>query len=221
MISDGVDIRHTPILPLAAIPGRGVTSKAMTVSTTEASLGIPAIDLLDDPTLRSAVRQAWQAALDQSPYGSLSEVPQSPFMPRRSLLLHVNEVNERTLNVMELAEREFGLTMDRDLALATAILHDVDKPLMYRVDNGEFGYADGVVLSEHGALGAALCLAQGVPARVADLVRVHSPFASVGLPGTVEGTIVHYADFLSNDLACLQQGAALIHTSFDLTPKAH
>jgi putative nucleotidyltransferase with HDIG domain len=193
----------------------------MTVSTTEASLGIPAIDQLGDPALRSAVRQAWQAALAQSPYGSLSEVPQSPFMPKRSLLLHVNEVNERTLNVMDLAEIEYGLTVDRDLALATAILHDVDKPLLYRIDNGEFGYAEGVLLSDHGALGAALCLAQGVPAAVADLVRVHSPFASVGLPGTVEGTIVHYADFLSTDLACLQQGSPLIHTSFDLKPRAH
>jgi putative nucleotidyltransferase with HDIG domain len=193
----------------------------MTASSIEASLGIPAIDLLDDPALRQAVRQAWQAALAQSPYGSLSEVPQSPFMPRRALLLHINEVNERTLNVIELAEVEFGLTVDRDLALATAILHDVDKPLMYRIDNGEFGYAEGVLMSDHGALGAELCLAQGVPARVADLVRVHSPFASVGLPGTVEGTIVHYADFVSNDLACLQQGSPLIHTSFDLKPRAH
>jgi putative nucleotidyltransferase with HDIG domain len=193
----------------------------MTVSSTEASLGIPAIDLLKDPALRASVRRAWQAALAQSPYDSLSLVPQSPFMPRRSLLLHVNEVNERTVNVMELAEREFGLTVDHDLALATAVLHDVDKPLLYRIDNGEFGYAEGVLLSDHGALGARLCLEHGVPAPVADLVRVHSPFASVGLPGTVEGTIVHYADFLSNDLACLQQGAALIHTSFDLKPKAH
>jgi putative nucleotidyltransferase with HDIG domain len=193
----------------------------MTVSSTQASLEIPAIDLLDDPALRQAVGQAWQAALDQSPYGSLSEVPQSPFMPKRSLLLHVNEVNERTLNVIDLAEREFGLTLDHDLALATAILHDVDKPLLYRIDNGEFGYAEGVLLSDHGALGARLCLAQGVPASVADLVRVHSPFASTGLPGTVEGTIVHYADFVSNDLACLQQGVPLIHTSFDLKPKAH
>jgi putative nucleotidyltransferase with HDIG domain len=193
----------------------------MTVSTTEASLGIPAIDLLDDPALRSSVRRAWQAAVAQSPYDSLSEVPQSPFMPKRSLLLHVNEVNERTLNVIDLAEAEYGLMVDRDLALATAILHDVDKPLLYRIDHGEFGYAEGVLMSDHGALGARLCLAEGVPASVADLVRVHSPFASVGLPGTVEGTIVHYADFLSNDLACLQQGSPLIHTSFDLKPRPH
>lgn len=193
----------------------------MTASSTEASLGIPAIDLLQDPALRQSVGQAWNAALAQSPFASLSEVPQSPFMARRSLLAHVNEVNERTLNVMDLAETEFGLTVDRDLALATAILHDVDKPLLYRINNGEFGYAEGVLLSDHGALGARLCLAEGVPASVADLVRVHSPFASVGLPGTVEGTIVHYADFLANDLACLQQGAALIHTSFELKPKAH
>ncbi len=181
-----------------------------------ASGAIPAIDLLGDAGLQAAVRHTWDAALARSPYDSLDEVPQSPFMPKRSLCLHVNEVNERTLNVMELAEAQFGLALDRDLALATAILHDVDKPLLYRLVDGEFGYADGVLLSDHGALGARLCLEHGVPAAVADLVRVHSPFASVGLPGTVEGTIVHYADFIANDLACHQQGAAPIHSSFDL-----
>jgi putative nucleotidyltransferase with HDIG domain len=180
---------------------------------------IPAIELLRDGDLRRAVRDTWNAALSRSPYDSLDDVPQSPFMPRRSLRLHVNEVNERTLNVMDLAAGTFGLAFDRDLALATAILHDVDKPLLYRLDDGAFGYADGVRLSDHGALGARLCLEHGVPAAVAELVRVHSPFASVGLPGTVEGTIVHYADFIANDLASHQQGVGPIHSSFDLTPR--
>jgi putative nucleotidyltransferase with HDIG domain len=184
-----------------------------------ASRGIPAIELLEDEELRVAVGDTWDAVLAQSPYDSLDDVPQSPFMPRRSLRLHVNEVNERTLNVMDLAEGSFDLTLDRDLALATAILHDVDKPLLYRVMDGEFGYADGFLLSDHGSVGARLCLAHGVPAEVAELVRVHSPFASVGLPGTVEGTIVHYADFVSNDLASLQQRVEPIHSSFDLKPR--
>jgi hypothetical protein len=83
----------------------------------------------------------------------------------------------------------------------------------------EFGYAEGVLLSDHGALGARLCLEHGVPPAVADLVRVHSPFASVGLPGTIEGTIVHYADFVANDLASHQHGVAPIHSSFDLKPR--
>jgi putative nucleotidyltransferase with HDIG domain len=184
-----------------------------------APLGIPAIELLADEDLRAAVRRTWEAALARSPYDALDEVPQSPFMPKRSLRLHVNEVNERTLNVMDLAATEFGLALDRDLALATAILHDVDKPLLYRLVDGEFGYAEGVLLRDHGALGARLCLDNGVPSAVADLVRVHSPFASVGLPGTVEGTIVHYADFVANDLASHQQGVAPIHSSFDLKPR--
>jgi hypothetical protein len=33
-----------------------------------------------------------------------------------------------------------------------------------------------------------------------------SAFASEGLPGTVEGTIVHYADFVSNDFAAILSG---------------
>jgi len=180
---------------------------------------IPAIGLLHDEGLRAAVVRTWEAALSRSPYASLAEVPQSPFMAERSLLDHVNEVNERTIDMFQLAVTHYALVVDHDLALATAILHDVDKPLIYRRDVTGFGYAKGTRLGDHGALGAQLCLTHGVPATVAEMVRVHSPFASTGLPPTPEGTLVHYADFVSNDLACLQQGAAPIHASFRLVPK--
>jgi putative nucleotidyltransferase with HDIG domain len=181
---------------------------------------IPAVLQLESPGLREAVTQTWAASLERSPYPSLADSPQAPHMPGRSLVKHVNEVNQRALDLLDVARKEFGLTPDYDVTLATAILHDVDKPMIYRWDGRAFSYADGRTLRDHGAVGAELCVEHGVPLEVAEMVRHHSAFASEGLPGTIEGTIVHYADFISNDFAAIVSGVETIHASTRLVPKA-
>jgi putative nucleotidyltransferase with HDIG domain len=175
---------------------------------------IPAIGELGDENLRGAVTACWAESLRRSPFDSLDEVPQSPLMVDRSLLNHINEVNGLCLTLLDVASMTFALAPDRDITLATAILHDLDKPLLYRRSaTGEFVCAEGRQMTDHGALGADLAASLGVPERIVALVRRHSPFASEGLPGIPEGTIVHYADFTANDLACLQVGAPTVHAS--------
>lgn len=181
---------------------------------------IPAASRLASPALREAVLRTWASSLERSPYAGIAESPQAPHMPGRSLLSHVNEVNRRAQDLLEVAIEEFGLAPDADVTLATAILHDVDKPMIYRWDGREFSYADGRSLRDHGAVGAELCLSHGVPLEVAEMVRHHSAFASEGLPGTIEGTIVHYADFVSNDFAAIVSGVETIHASTRPVPKA-
>jgi putative nucleotidyltransferase with HDIG domain len=180
---------------------------------------IPAIAEIGDGSLRDAVASSWQAVLTRSPYGSLDDVPQSPVIPDRSLLKHMNEVNDHALYLHATAVDTFGLVVDRDCALATAILHDLDKPLLYRYDGINFSYADGYTGKDHGAVGADIAREHGVPGRVTELVRVHSPFASIGLPGTPEGTIVHYADYIANDFASLLMGVEPVHSSMRMVPK--
>ena len=180
---------------------------------------VPAVHRLESPSLRVAVLRTWAASLMQSPYASLEALPQAPHMPARSLQKHVNEVNGRALDLVDVARKEYGLQLDFDVTLATAILHDVDKPMIYRWDGRDFAYADGRTLRDHGAVGAELCLAHGIPLDIAEMVRHHSAFASEGLPGTVEGTIVHYADFVSNDFAAILSGVETIHASTRPVPK--
>ena len=183
------------------------------------SLAVPAAQRLESATLREAVLRAWAASLERSPYASLEVSPQAPHMPGRSLLAHVNEVNARALDLLEVARKEYGLQPDFDVTLATAVLHDVDKPMIYRWDGSDFSYAEGRSLRDHGAVGAELCIEHGIPLEIAEMVRHHSAFASEGLPGTVEGTIVHYADFVSNDFAAILSGVETIHASTRPVPK--
>jgi putative nucleotidyltransferase with HDIG domain len=186
---------------------------------TTLSADLPAVAALESAALRKAVLRTWAASLSRSPYPSLAESPQAPHMPGRELLKHVNEVNQRALDLLSVARKDYGLTPDADVTLATAILHDVDKPMIYRFDGRDFTYADGRGLRDHGAVGAELCLEHGVPLEVAEMVRHHSAFASEGLPGTIEGTIVHYADFISNDFAAIVSGVETIHASTRLVPR--
>jgi len=188
-------------------------------STTFLTGAMPAAAKIASPSLREAVLRTWASSLERSPYTSLAASPQAPHMPTRSLLLHVNEVNQRALDLLRVATQEYGLSADSDVTLATAILHDVDKPMIYRWDGRDFSYADGRTLKDHGAVGAELCVEHGVPLEVAEMVRHHSAFASEGLPGTVEGTIVHYADFVSNDFAAILSGVETIHASTRPVPK--
>jgi putative nucleotidyltransferase with HDIG domain len=180
---------------------------------------IPAIAEVRDESLRNAVASSWQAVLAQSPYDSLDDVPQSPVFPERSLLKHINEVNDRALYLYATAVDTFGLVVDRDCAVATAILHDLDKPLLFRYDGKTFSMGEGYTGKDHGAVGAGIARQHGVPEHITELVRVHSPFASVGLPGTPEGTIVHYADYIANDFASLLMGVEPVHSAMRMVPK--
>ncbi|HEV8298209.1 MAG TPA: HD domain-containing protein [Acidimicrobiales bacterium] len=181
---------------------------------------IPAIADFDDADLRRAITDTWAASLAASPYDDLRDVPQSPVIVNRPLYLHVNEVNDLARTFIDFAV-SLRLAIDHDVTLAAAILHDVDKPLIYRrAGEDKLGYADGTRLSDHGPLGADLALRHGVPGAIADLVRVHSPFASTGLPETAEGTALHYADVLANDMAAVQFGSPTIHCGFTLVPKS-
>lgn len=187
---------------------------------TQVRADIHAIRELSSGELQQAVTRTWAASLLSSPYRNLRDVPQSPAIVDRPLYKHVNEVNDFAIAFIGAASRSFDLAIDFDVTLATAILHDVDKPLIYRRTGGaELGYAEGTKLADHGQIGADLALAHGVPASIAELVRVHSPFASTGLPETPEGTVIHYADVLANDLAALQYGSWTIHCGFKLVPK--
>ena len=94
-------------------------------------------------------------------------------MVDRSLLLHVNEVNQLALYLISVAGEQFGLSVDHDVALATAILHDVDKPLIHRRVKVAWVTHIGTTLHGHGSAGAAPTAEIEVAAGIVEMVRVH------------------------------------------------
>jgi putative nucleotidyltransferase with HDIG domain len=184
---------------------------------------IGAIAQLADARLREAVIQTWLTALERGGHQSFDGLPVSKGIRTRSLLQHVNDVNALALYLLALAETSFGLKPDRDITLAGAILHDVDKAFILRLQpSGEVEYVDGYTMQDHGPAGAALALASGVAEKVCELVRTHAPFNYDGhLPGTVEGTIIQYADLTAFDLASNQDGVPPIHARSVILKRDH
>lgn len=167
---------------------------------------IPAINEIVGSPLRKAVTATWEKAWCASPYENLGDVPQGRKTPDRPLLIHVNEVNNCALTLLALAESEFNLQPDRDTTLSAAILHDVDKPLLFRRTEKGCEFVEGRTQADHGPLGAQLALEHGVPENVATMVRHHYPFTDVPLPATLEATILYYADLSAADFGLLKVG---------------
>ncbi|WP_433041528.1 HDIG domain-containing metalloprotein [Dactylosporangium sp. CS-033363] len=178
----------------------------MTITTDTVRAAIPAIgDLAAD--LAEAVAETWRRAWASSPYESLDDAPFSGFLPQRSLLEHVNNVNVQAARLIEVAAAQYGLPVDHDRALAAAILHDVDKLQIFRWDGRDFSIAEGTSRAEHGPMGAALALECGVPEDIAVLVRDHSQANSPNLlPASAEAAIMLYADMTDADLASVRYG---------------
>src|SRR5690606_15536929 len=109
---------------------------------------------------------------------------------------------------------QYRLDVDEDGLMAAAILHDVDKAFIKRrSSSGGLENAPGYTKRDHGGAGADLAQQFGIPEAVCDLVRYHAPFNYNGhLPGTAEGTLLHYADLAAFDLAAVMVKAPPLHS---------
>lgn len=167
---------------------------------------IPAIRLLADRALRDSVVLTWACAWQDSDYEQLQDVLQGQgSMP---LLRHVNAVNDLVDDVIVLAEDTYGLDVDHDVARAAAILHDVDKPLLWTSGGADkIVFRPGRSLRDHGVLGAQLAGMCGVPDAVRRIVHGHSMYADLMEERrTPEAVVVHHADGLAGNLGALSVG---------------
>jgi len=123
---------------------------------------------------------------------------ESPAAPRKhhffkgGLLLHTLSVAKLALAIADVLEGIYGISVDRDLVIASAILHDLFKYYQYAPDEVFGGYKtrEDWYLGHDYAVVAEL-VARGSPEKlVRALSEVHGqvPFS------TMEGLVVHLAD---------------------------
>jgi putative nucleotidyltransferase with HDIG domain len=167
---------------------------------------IPAIEKIRSTALRDSVVLTWACSWKDSDYESLHDVLQG--QGAMKLLRHVNGVNDHVEYVIGLAEGTYGLDVDHDVALAGAILHDVDKPLLWTSDGGDqITFRPGRSLRDHGILGAELAELCGVPKQVHCIVHGHSPYSDLMEERrSPEAVVVYHADGLAGNLGALSVG---------------
>jgi putative nucleotidyltransferase with HDIG domain len=190
-----------------AVEPLGMSRNAIDVETSSAVVSlIPAIERIADATLRDSVALTWACSWKDSDYQDLNDVLQG--QGPMKLLRHVNAVNDHVDVVVGLAEGRYGLHVNHDVALAAAILHDVDKPLLWTSDgDDQIAFRPGRSLRDHGILGADLAGLCGVPDQVRRIVRGHSMFSDLMAERrSPEAVVVHHADGLAGDLGALSVG---------------
>lgn len=151
-----------------------------------------------EPEVRARALAAWASSWRSSSHSDLDRLPNSLEVPEYSLVTHTNEVTECGLLLAQFARTQWSVVIDPQVLLATLLLHDVDKPLLYTRCGETYALSDVVGEVPHGVLGGLLLKELHLPDSVVTIVTTHSlqsPWHS-DLP---ESWVLYYADFFAAD----------------------
>ncbi len=164
----------------------------------------PELDWIKDQSLRDAVAQTWELALEKSALeaSDLQEIPftllcgpdlKVSFMSHKRAVVHIAQ--ESGLKMQKFFGDE--LPVDMDVLIAGAILADVGKLLEYVLDdNGNAVQGTYGKLLRHPFSGVSLAEGCGVPAKVCHIIAAHAGEGDM-IKRTTEAYIVHHADFMT------------------------
>ena len=109
---------------------------------------------------------------------------------------HVRIVTDLAIQSARLLGKH-GLKLNMDYLIASAILHDVGKPIEYAVQSdGSVGKSDTGNRLRHPVSGAGLALKHELPYEIVQNIYQHSWEGERGPGRTAEGEIIHRCDFL-------------------------
>ncbi|MFC2021198.1 HDIG domain-containing metalloprotein [Chloroflexota bacterium] len=160
----------------------------------------PLIRKIKDKGIKEKVTEAWVRIWKESSFGDLREAPFSdnPRDSSETLINHINTTTSLALAAAKQFQEEYGIKVDFDILLASAILHDLDKPINYQRKDGIVVHTEIGKKIPHGAYGMHIALEMGLPLEVAHLIVTHSGAINME-PNTVEGVIVQKAERVKLD----------------------
>jgi len=157
----------------------------------------PAIEKINDEGLRQKVILTWYKAWKKSNFPRIEQVHQ--FEPARERIAytnvdHTNQVCRVCEETGKILAEVLNLRVNMEYLLAGALLHDVDKMVIFDAQTG--GFTDTGRRFAHAAMGAAMALAEGLPEEVAHIIGAHSPRFSAISPSSIEALILRHIDHI-------------------------
>jgi len=169
-------------------------------------LGIfPIIEEIQDSELKEKVIKAWARALREGSFKNLEDIPFSVTIPEANLVSHIMWVMEVALFIASLVEKSMGIFINRDLLIASVLLHDLGKAFEYQKKGNKYVKSEIGEKFMHGFWGTFIALEERVSKDLAHLIATHSK-DSPEHPQLLEGIILHYADFAHADILRFQKG---------------
>lgn len=178
----------------------------MEISREDVIRCFPIVEEIKDETLREQVISTWIEVAKDAPYERLEDCAFGPQLPELSLVEHVRGVAEISLAFADVMEREHGVTANRDMLIAMALLHDVSKSVeFYRDEQGNVHLTEQGKMFEHAFIGAAVAYKNGLPTELVHCINGHSPYSPVE-PKTLETAILCIADLANFDILSYSKG---------------
>jgi len=157
----------------------------------------PVLAQIKDISLQEKVVDVWLRAWKAGNFRYFDGPSQwEPFRKkvRLSNVDHTNQVALCAIAMARMIEETQRVRVNLDYLIAGAILHDVDKFMIFDAKTANLS-ALGKQFN-HTFLSGHLALAAGLPPEVAHIAAAHSPNFSAVEPQTVEALIVRQADHL-------------------------
>src|SRR4051794_29544053 len=131
------------------------------------------LDLVSSP-VREKIVTAWASTWASSSHEALVDMPFSPGETTYPLKEHVNEVTRAGVDLGKRAAADWGVEFDPDVLISILILHDVDKPLLYKREGTGADHTPLYYELPHGVIGGMLLKDLGFPHTVVSTVATHA-----------------------------------------------
>ena len=158
---------------------------------------LPLINRISDGNIRDLVIEVWARLWRESPYGDIGEAPNYTDElgnGDETLVRHTNTVVKMSEAVAREFQQAYGISLNYDTLLAGALLHDVDKLVLYERQGDSVQLAELGRKVTHGEYGALVAEQVGLPREVVDIIASHSFIQRKTLPATIEAVLVASCD---------------------------
>ncbi len=157
----------------------------------------PALVKIKEGDIREKVIQTWLNSWKRSNFLRIEDVHQ--FEPARDYISytnvdHTNQVCQACERMATIPAEILSLKLNPDYLLAGALLHDVDKMVIFDAPTG--GWTEAGRRTSHALEGASMARAEGLPDEVAHIIEAHSTKFSPHPPKSIEAQILRHADIL-------------------------
>jgi putative nucleotidyltransferase with HDIG domain len=167
----------------------------------------PALSKIKDEGLRDKVVLTWVHSWKKSNFPRIEDVHQ--FEPARGYIAytnveHTNQVCRACEAIGAMVSEGLNSKLHMDYLLAGALLHDVDKMMIFDSKTG--GLTEMGRRSFHAVAGAVLVREMGLPEEVAHIIEAHSTKFSPHPPKSMEALILRHADIIVAGLVYMARG---------------
>ncbi|MFH1485582.1 MAG: HD domain-containing protein [Chloroflexota bacterium] len=171
----------------------------------------PLVTKIKDAKLREGVIKAWYIAWKESSFKKLEDAPFGvDAVPGDSLVKHTNGSATGAYAMGKQLQEEYGVKINLDYVIAGALLHDLDKIVMYEKKGNKVVHSAFGEKIVHGAYGGHIALLVGLPQDIVYIIMAHSPHVEAEL-NSPEGKLISYAEV--GKIRSLQAAYKMLPTS--------